>query len=77
MRYICDPGDPRSCLCCGQHIITRKRKRPKDIRFEDVEYAVEALMTLGYTKEDMLGPLKAHLDWQFPGLTEGIRKGLS
>ena len=72
-----DPNDPRSCLCCGEHLVMRRRKRPKHITYEHVQIAIEELEHLGYTKEDMLGPFKAHLDWQMPGLAEWIRKGLS
>ena len=71
-----DPNNPRSCLCCGQHSVGR-RKRPKHITYEHVQIAIEELESMGYSKEDLLGPYKAHIDWQLPGLSEWIRKGLS
>jgi hypothetical protein len=73
---LTNPYDPTSCLCCGEHNV-RKRKAPKNPTAEDARIAIEDLESLGYTKEEMLGTFRAHLDWQAPGLAEWVRRSLS
>ena len=69
-----NPEDPRSCLCCGRTIARRERLRCRNAR--EAAAGIEALEELGYTKEDMLGLFREHLDWQAPGLTEYVRASL-
>ena len=70
-----NPDDPRSCLCCGRTIAQRERLRCRSVAQADA--GMKALEELGYTKEDMLGLFKGHLDWQAPGLTAYVRRSLS
>jgi hypothetical protein len=75
-KMFCNPDDPASCLCCGQDVRQRKRNKKKETA-EAARLAIEHLEALGYTKEEMLGPYKAHLDWQMPGFAEWVRRSLS
>jgi hypothetical protein len=75
MKYLCDIDDPRSCLCCGKMII--KARRPKKMTKERFYEGLERVTMFGYSKEDLLGPYLKHLDWQFPGVSDLIRKSLS
>lgn len=70
-----NPEDPRSCLCCGRTLEHRERERCRNVAEADA--GIKALEELGYTKEDMLGLFKDHLDWQAPGLTAYVRRSLS
>jgi hypothetical protein len=72
--YWSDPLDPRSCLCCGR---TVPREQVPCRNAEEAEAGIKALENLGYTKEDMLGLFREHLEWQAPGLAEYVRKSLS
>ena len=72
--YRSDPGDPRSCLCCGR---TFPRRGARCRNAEEADAGIKALEELGYTKEDMLGLFRGHLEWQAPGLVEYVRKSLS
>ena len=70
-----NPEDPRSCLCCGRNIAQCERQWCRNAAEADA--GMKALEELGYTKEDMLGLFKGHLDWQAPGLAAFVRRSLS
>ncbi len=72
--YRSDPGDPRSCLCCAR---TLPRRGARCRNAEEARAGIESLENLGYTKEEMLGLFRKHLDWQAPGLAEYVRRSLS
>ena len=74
-KHLCDPDDPRSCMCCGQNVGKHARL---PVRTDDQALAArEALEHLGYDVEDMLGPFRGHIEWQAPGLIEFIRARLN
>ena len=73
--YLSDPRDPRSCLCCGRTLEQRERLRCRNA--EEADAGIKALEELGYTKEEMLGLFRGHLEWQAPGLADYVRKSLS
>ena len=72
--YWSNPLDPRSCLCCGR---TLKTRGVKCRNAEEADAGIKALEELGYTKEEMLGLFREHLEWQAPGLADYVRKSLS
>ncbi len=69
-----NPEDPRSCMCCGRIIARRERLRCRSV--EEARARIEALEALGYTKEDMLGLFREHIEWQAPGLIPFVRASL-
>jgi hypothetical protein len=73
--YLSDPNDKRSCLCCGRILKQRERLRCRNA--EEARAGIESLENLGYTKEEMLGLFRGHLDWQAPGLADYVRRSLS
>ena len=75
MIFHCNPDNPRSCLCCGRRLAKRDQKSIRDR--EEANAAIESLIDLGYTKEDMLGLFRPHLDWQAPGLAAFVRQSLN
>ena len=72
--YLSNPLDPRSCLCCGRAV---ERRGARCRNTEEARAGIESLENLGYTKEEMLGLFREHLEWQAPGLVEYVRKSLS
>ena len=69
-----NPEDPRSCLCCGRTLKTRGARCRNT---EEARAGIESLEELGYTKEEMLGLFREHLEWQAPGLADYVRRSLS
>ena len=73
--YLSNPLDPRSCLCCGRTLDNVNAYAAETPRRRAL--ASKALEELGYTKEEMLGLFRGHLEWQAPGLADYVRKSLS
>jgi hypothetical protein len=73
MKYLCDSNDKRSCLCCGR---IYKIRGKKCLNPAEAAAGLSALHDLGYSDEELLGRYKANLDWQAPGLSDFIRRGL-
>ena len=73
MKCDCDPTDKKSCLCCGR---AYNRRGAKCSNAERAAAGIMALRQLGYSKEELLGTYRKHLDWQAPGLSDYVRKSL-